>query len=70
MLREIAAARENNVASHQLSNSSLTVRQLPGPIQMLSRMDEAKTTDTDRRVVGADTTGPSSLDTYQINLQA
>lgn len=70
MLREISAARENNVASHQLSNSSLTVRQLPGPIQMLSRMDETKTTDTDRRVVGVDTTGTSSLDTFQINLQA
>lgn len=70
MLREIAAARENNVASHQLSNSSLTVRQMPGPIQMLSRIDETKITDTDRRVVGADTTGPSSLDSFQINLQA
>lgn len=70
MLREIAAAKENNLASHQLSNSSLTARQLPGPIQMLSRLDETKTTDTDRRVVGADTTGTSSLDSFQINLQA
>lgn len=70
MLREIEAARSNNVASHQLSNSALTIRQLPGPIAMLSKIDAEKTPENDLRNVGADTTGPSALDTFRINLQA
>jgi hypothetical protein len=69
MLREINAAARNNTASHQLSQSALTIRQMPPPTQLLTESNLARQADTDLRTVGVDT-GPKNLDGFQINLLA
>jgi len=55
MLREIAAARENNQASHQVSKSQLTVHNMPEKVRLLSELDSTKQGDTDKRTTGIDT---------------
>ena len=69
MLREINAAASHNTAAQQFSQSALTVRQMPPPVQLLSEADQARQPDTDLRNVGVDT-GPKHLDNFQINLLA
>lgn len=69
MLREINAAAQNNTASHQLSQSALTVRHMPPPTNLLSESNALRQPDTDLRTVGVDT-GPKTLDNFQINLLA
>ncbi|MCR9143139.1 MAG: hypothetical protein NXI24_12870 [bacterium] len=69
MLREINAAAQNNTASNQMSQSALTVRNMPAPTQLLTESNIARQADTDLRTVGADTAS-SPLDNFQINLLA
>lgn len=69
MLREINAAAANNTASNQLSQSALTVRNMPAPVQLLTESNIARQGDTDLRTTGADT-APSPLDNFRINLLA
>lgn len=69
MLREINAASQNNTASHQMSQSALTVRNMPAPTQLLSESNAARQADTDLRTVGVET-GSKPLDNFQINLLA
>lgn len=67
MLREIAAARENNTASHQVSKNQLTVYHMPSKVQLLSELDASKQGDTDKRTTGIDT---SKSTMYRVNLLA
>lgn len=69
MLREINAAASNNTASNQFSQSALTVRKMPAPVQLLTESNIARQADTDLRTTGADT-GSSPLDNFRINLLA
>jgi len=55
MLREINAAHQNVTASHQFSQSQLTIRNMPSREFILSTMDEARRPETDFRTTGADT---------------
>ncbi len=66
MLREIDAARANNTASHMMSNSALTVQQMPQKVHVLTEMDAARQGDTDRRTTGIDTSKKTlpQIDTY------
>jgi len=58
MLREINAARENNTASHGVSQSQLTLRKMPPREFLLSGLDEVRQPDTDLRTTGAPTGQP------------
>ncbi|HMU85774.1 MAG TPA: hypothetical protein PKX74_14295 [Leptospiraceae bacterium] len=70
MLREIVAARQNNQASHQLSNSALSIERNPPKSKPLTELNQFQQPDTDRRNAGIDTSGPSSSDVYKVNMQA
>ena len=69
MLREINAARSNNTASNQLSQSQLTVRNMPQPTNLLTESNLARQADTDQRVSGAKT-AQSVLAGFRINTLA
>ncbi len=70
MLREIVASRENNMASHQFSNSALSIERNPPKNRPLTELDSNRQAQSDIRNVGADTSGPSGMDTFKINTLA
>jgi len=70
MLREINAARENNKASHQLSNSVLTRGNMPQAPRVLAEIDSSKQPQTDHRTTGIDTTGDTLLQNMRVNVLA
>lgn len=69
MLREIQAAHSNNTASHQVSQSQLTLRNMPAPTQLLSESDAVRQPETDMRLTGAKT-GQRPLENFQIDMRA
>ena len=63
MLREINLSASNNTASHQLSNSQLTTRNMPQQESLVDAIDAAKQGETDQRQVGVNTS-PGTLDNF------
>ncbi len=63
MLREINASHANNTASHQFSNSQLTIRKMPPQEFLLSNIQDGMQGETDQRKVGRNTNA-SVLDNF------